>query len=289
MNSQPNVRIYRYELVTAGQASPSGLGKAVAFLIKQKLKDKTLPARPLKIVDIGCGLGMNMKLICELLPHTFISIYGIDWSPATFELHKSNPDSIYDEILLCDSTELPYHDNEFDIALSMENLEHLYGDGCIRSLEEMKRISKHLVITTPLPFHVINFSWIYPELIEAILDQIQLKNHDYICLESAVHKSTIFPKSMLEAGFSVEAKTHGVYFGISKDIDIKKISYIGIDPLEDQYFNCNQQKYIFLLAKSAKLLDEITKHDLYETPPLTIASILCFLKACINKIKIRLQ
>lgn len=279
-----NVRSYRQQLVTAGQASPLGLGRTVAKLIKNKLENKIL-AKPLRIVDVGCGLGSNMMLIKKLLPKAFISILGIDWSPATVELHKTNPDSIYDEIRLCDSTKLPYDDNEFDIALSMENLEHLYGDGCVRSLEEMKRISKYLVITTPLPTHVINFAWIYPELVEATLDQIPLSSHDYICLESAVHKSTIFPKSMLNAGFSIEAKKHGVYFGASKDVDIKKISYVAIDMPANKSFNSNQQKYIWLLAKSVELQVEIKKHNLYESAPLTLAhKLLSFLKQVLRKI-----
>lgn len=277
------IRKYRLQLVTAGQASPPRLGKAVADLIQEKLKDKTL-SKPLRIVDVGCGLGHNMKLIDELLPNTFITIHGIDWSPATVNLHKNNPSSIYDEIRLCDSSMLPYPDNEFDIALSMENLEHLYSDGCIRSLEEMKRISKHLVVTTPLPSDVINFRWIYPELEAATKDETPLTDYDFVCLESAVHKSTIYPKSMLQAGFSIKYATHGIYFGKSEELEIEQISYVAIDSADDKVFRTNKEKYIWLLTKSAELHAKITSHHLYTIPPTSARTLIRALKHAIRNL-----
>jgi ubiquinone/menaquinone biosynthesis C-methylase UbiE len=249
--------------VTAGQASPERLGKSVANLLKNKLKHGEIPKK-IKIVDVGCGLGANMKLISELMPDAFVSIHGVDWSPATVEFHRAASKSVYSEIQLCDSSRLPYGDNEFDIALSMENLEHLYSDGCIKSLEELRRISKCLVVTTPLPAEVINFGWIYPELVEATLDQVALTNHDYICLESAVHKSTVFPKSMLDAGFSIESDAHGIYFGVSKNLDVGRVAYVAIEPERDEVFDNYKQKYLWLLAKSAQLQSEIASHNLYE-------------------------
>jgi SAM-dependent methyltransferase len=288
MNLAPKIRDYRFQLINYGQASPSNLGKFIANLIKKKIKNKTL-SKHIKIVDVGCGLGNNMKLINEMLPNTFISIHGVDWSPATYQFHKNNPNSIYNEIQLCDSSKLPYLDNEFDIALSMENLEHLYSDGCVRSLEEMSRISSHLLITTPLPADVINFRFIYPELVEAALDQIPLTNHDYVCLESAIHKSTLFPKSMSDAGFSIESKTHGIYFGLSKDIDIRKLSYVSIEPSNDTTYSTNQQKYLQLLANSAALYQKIISHKLYQTPPITFQILLGYLELQFKKLNARLR
>ena len=268
MNTQQTIRIYRERLVTAGQASPLKLGKAVAKLLKRKIKDSSI-TKPIRIVDVGFGLGKNMAYIIEKIPNSFNTIHGIDWSPATIDLHKKNTSSVYNEVRLCDSSKLPYNDNEFDIALSMENLEHLYGNGAVSSLNELKRIARHVIITTPLPSDVINLPWISKELAEAELDQIPLSSHDYICLESAVHKSTLFPKSMINAGFSLESNSHGIYFGISKQLKINDVAFVAIEQLIDKNYTSLKDKYLALLAKSAALHMQIIKHPLYDEPPIT--------------------
>jgi ubiquinone/menaquinone biosynthesis C-methylase UbiE len=283
MNPQQHVRSYRHQLVTAGQASPSSLGNAVAALLKRKIKDSSI-ATPIKIIDVGCGLGTNMSLIAKIIPDTFSTIHGIDWSPATVALHKQSSSSIYNEMCLCDSSVLPYQDDEFDIALSMENLEHLYGNGSMSSLNELQRIAKHVIITTPLPSHVINFGWIYPELVEATLDQVPLTEHDYICLESAVHKSTLFPKAMKKAGFSLESKTHGIYFGKSSELALNEVSYVAIEQFENTNQISLKTKYLELLGKSAALHAQIVSHPDYEAPPITLRPLLSYWKRIVKKI-----
>lgn len=177
--------------------------------------------------------------------------------------------SAYEEVKLCDSSKLPYDDDEFDIALSMENLEHLYGDGPINSIQEMRRVAKYLIITTPLPAEVINFKWIYPELVEAVLDPSPLTQRDYLCLESAVHKSTIFPESMINAGFNSESHIHGVYFGKSSAIKINLVENIAIIDDDNREYADYQQKYVTLLAKSANLQSKIAIHPMFKGAPTT--------------------
>ncbi len=266
-------RKYRQEFTSVGQSSPPTLGRSMAILIRKKLSQLELQ-KPLSIVDVGCGLGSQMKLIAESLPDIFHSIYGIDWSPATIEFHQKDPTSIYREVRLCDSSSLPFKENEFDIALSMENLEHLYDDGSILSLREMKRIARYVIIATPLPSEVINLKWIYPELVEAILDPIPLTHRDFICLESAVHKSTIFPSSMVKAGFSLESNRHGIYFGKSKELEINHVEIVSINKIESQPSENYQGQYINVLARSASLNAQISNHELYRRPSLPIRHIL---------------
>ena len=107
------IREYRLKLVNAGQAAPEELGYEVGRLLKNKIDDGQITKKN-KILDVGCGLGANMKIIAQLNPDSFQEICGIDYSPATIKFHKKK---IYTEVSLCDSSKLPYKDNAFDIAI----------------------------------------------------------------------------------------------------------------------------------------------------------------------------
>jgi ubiquinone/menaquinone biosynthesis C-methylase UbiE len=258
------IRAYRHKLTSAGQASPLHLGKHVTEFL-QKLFIEQLNLRDnLSILDVGCGLGLQMALIKSALPALFNRVEGIDWSPATVEKHNSDLSSIFDKVTLCSSDKLPYEDGEFDIALSMENLEHLYGQTAIDSIKEMARIAKYLIITTPLPQECVNHKWLYQEIVEAILDPIPLNRREFICLESAVHKSTLFPESMKKAGFMVYkgGTGQGYYLARSSEIDITKIKCIGIEAnklLEKEGLENENYKdsYLKLLAESVQLHSKI--------------------------------
>lgn len=261
------VRAYRKQLTSTGQASPPHIAKMVSCLLQLQFSNMYPNAqRRYSILDIGCGLGVQMSSIVQSSPNLFSSVCGIDWSPATVEHHNSDAASVYHEVRLGDSAVLPFKDGEFDIALSMENLEHLYDDTALASLAEMKRVARYLVITTPLPHKCINFNWIYPEIVEAINDPIPLSQRDFVCLESAIHKSTIFPQTMVEAGFTVHSNQHGIYFGESEKLKLERVQTLGISPVpagpEDDY----KWRYVSTLAQSAQLHEQIVAHPLYRPP-----------------------
>jgi SAM-dependent methyltransferase len=285
------IREYRLKLVNAGQDSPEELGYEVGRLLKKKIDDGQI-TKKIKILDVGCGLGANMKIIAQLNPDSFQEICGIDYSPATIKFHKNKKIKIYTEVSLCDSSKLPFKDNAFDIALSMENLEHLYGSCCLSSLNELKRIAKHIIITTPLPADVINFSFLYQEIIDAVLDEVPLAYNDYICLESAVHKSVIYPKSMINAGFLLESRKHGIYYGRSELLKLDLIKYDAIEHSDNENY---KYKYINLLAKSASLHTQIVNHEFYEIPeqiptspsiPEQIPTSPCLFRKLLHKLKL---
>lgn len=263
-----DVRVYRQLLVTAGQASPPDLGHAVVEILKELHEDEN-SRRGISVIDVGCGLGHQMALIKQALPNMFIRVEGIDWSPATVAKHQSDPDSVYDKVTLCASDKLPFADGEFDLALSMENIEHLYGQLCVGAVAEMARVATRLIVTTPLPSDCINFAWLYPETVEAILDDVPLSEHDFVCLESAVHKSTVFPASMVAAGFVQMGRGHGYYVGESAKIDVSLIRCVGIDQAlvysrRGVEVNPLKDRYLRLLAQSAALHREIVSSPLFK-------------------------
>jgi ubiquinone/menaquinone biosynthesis C-methylase UbiE len=272
----PNLRDYRFKITSAGQQSPPSLSSRVISFIRDGVWRASKPRKSLSILDVGCGLGSQMARIKSTLPHVFSRIEAIDWSPATVEKLQSDASSVYDAVTLCGSDKLPFREGEFDIALSMENLEHLYGQRSIDSIKEMARVARHVVITTPLPQDCINLGFLYPEAMEAILDQVPISQREFICLESAIHKSTLFPKSMARAGFVVKATNHGHYFAKSSGIQFDSIQCLGIEEFEhfgrsdndDEAITIRDYKgaYLRLLGESASLAQNILKHPCYEPP-----------------------
>jgi len=262
------VRQYRLLITSAGQASPPELGYRVVDILKQHLHSESRSA-PISVLDVGCGLGHQMALIHSSLPQLFSRIEGVDWSPATIDKHLADDESVYDQVTLCQSDRLPFEDGQFDLALSMENLEHLYGDASIRAIAELARVAKHVLISTPLPHDCINFRWIYPEIVEAIMDPVPLAHRDYICLESAVHKSTLFPSTMEKSGFQCILGQHAFYLAKSNQICTDRIACVAIDPqpghpcapgapaMADGDYKGN---YLQLLAESASLNERILAH-----------------------------
>jgi ubiquinone/menaquinone biosynthesis C-methylase UbiE len=273
-NSSNVVRAPRLQLTTAGQASPPELGEKVAALLKDFLAKENVEAA--SILDVGCGLGNQMALIKERCPGCFGYVAGVDWSPATVNKHNSADDAIYNEVVLCSSDRLPYEAQKFDLALSMENLEHLYEQDSIRAISEMMRVAKYIVISTPPPSDCINFRWLYPELVQAVLDDVPLTSHDFICMESAVHKSTIFPASMRDAGFDCFCDQFACYYiGESSRLDVSKVECVGMPrptqmPLTQATgVEDHNWRYVQVLAHSAHLQEAILDHPLFNTAGVT--------------------
>jgi SAM-dependent methyltransferase len=256
------MRQYRKQLVSEGQASPLQLSKPVIKLILKRFSPG------IKILDVGCGLGYQMSNIKINLPNYFSRIEGIDWSPATVEYHGERRLNPYDNVTLCKSDRLPYNDQEFDICLSMENLEHLYGQLSIQSLKEMARVAKHVIITTPSPEHVINFNFLHTEIKEAASDPLLLPHKEFICLESAIHKSVLIPTSLGKAGFRrFGSDSHSFFWADSKELRLNLVQCIGIAERNNQdgIVEVNHQadyryRYIKLLADSIGLDSEISAY-----------------------------
>lgn len=244
------MRQYRLDLTTKGQHSPLELNEPVCRVI-DKLP---LPANA-NLVDIGCGLGEHARLIKERFPD--LRMVGIDFSPATINYLRGQ--SIFDEVHLCSSSMLPLEAGSMTVSLSMENLEHLYYDDVLIALREQQRVSDYMVITTPLPSQVMNIPWLMRELPEALRDDVPLSPHDYTCLESAVHKSVVYPHSMAQSGFNIAwTGLSMVYFGKSSEVDLQPLEVIGIQ--KDFIDHCGtslKDRYTALLKECLRINGDI--------------------------------
>lgn len=251
-------RPYRKRICAQGQSSGAWLNKFVCDALERLSENTEINS----IMDVGCGTGKQAGLLKEKYQN--IKFKGLDFSEATYKFLQNS--KIFDEVFLGCSNKLPLDDNCIDLALSMENLEHLYKENVYNAMEELKRISKCILITTPNATGVIDLKWLNDEICQAVNDNIEMSEFEYNCLASAVHKSTIFPKSLLNCGFKQITNVfynHSVFYGISDEIDLTKLEYMGIKETELLDTTNYNNKYLDLLVKSRTLLDKIKAHKLY--------------------------
>lgn len=236
------LRQFRLDL-KQGQTSPPFSSDIVIEQINV-LYDKL--NRPLRILDIGCGSGFHRQRIHDAVSNRVAYSVGIDWSPAA--VARLQTTAIYDYVILAQSNQLPFDSDSFDIAFSLENLEHLYVHDVIPAIQEMQRVADWIVITTPLPQYVIDHEWLNKEIPLAQADTVTVDVAEFQAMEGTVHKSVVFPDSIQRAGFVSHNELYGRYTARSCDIDISKITVQGIEPVP---FNCSyNQTYIDLLQSA---------------------------------------
>ncbi len=103
-----------------------------AFLIKIFLKPKNC-------LEIGCGTGQLVKYLRRL----GVEAYGVDLSHMVLDI--ADPESrAY--LKQGDTTKLPYDDNEFDLVVSFDVLEHVERSRIKKAAEESVRVSRKYVL-----------------------------------------------------------------------------------------------------------------------------------------------
>lgn len=109
------------------------------------------PLKPLKVLDVGCGEGFTLKKLEE--KRIGKTNTGVDNSISAIKIGKK----LYPELNLSrgDIYKLDFSDNEFDLVICTEVLEHLEFPE--RAVEELKRVSrKNIVFSVPNePFFIL--------------------------------------------------------------------------------------------------------------------------------------
>lgn len=103
-----------------------------------------------RVLDIGCGKGKYGYLV-KMYLETF---YGI--SPEVVGLDVSqnilkDVKEIYDDVVCCDASKLPFRDKSFDTVIAAEVIEHLPKRNGLSLIRESERVAKNVIITTPSP------------------------------------------------------------------------------------------------------------------------------------------
>lgn len=96
------------------------------------------------VLDVGCGPGWNFDHFKEYGPNVLYS--GSDLSPRFVRVANKRIQEKYGEspIILADMRELPFKDNQFDVVLLQDVLEHT--NGYEKPVREALRVARKRVI-----------------------------------------------------------------------------------------------------------------------------------------------
>ncbi|HEX4483993.1 MAG TPA: methyltransferase domain-containing protein [Solirubrobacteraceae bacterium] len=110
-------------------------------VLDKVIADMRLPARA-EILDAGCGSGRNM---IDLARHGTVT--GVELSQASVELARKRDAG---EVIEGSVLEMPFEVGRFDLAASLDVIEHLEDD--LAALRELRRVVKPggtLLVTVP--------------------------------------------------------------------------------------------------------------------------------------------
>jgi ubiquinone/menaquinone biosynthesis C-methylase UbiE len=106
-------------------------------------------AKGKKVLDFGCGSGYGTSLISS----NCLSVVGVDVSEnaiAYSEKKHSSSNLSFKKIEKTENNNLPFKNEEFDLVLSLQVIEHIKDTNCY--LSEIKRVLKNngmLILVTP--------------------------------------------------------------------------------------------------------------------------------------------
>jgi len=101
--------------------------------------------RKMSVIDIGCGKGIWGYLLYALREN-MTYLCSADITPTYLRFVKER--NVYDDLVLCDCTFLPFRDRSFDLVLLSEVLEHLEKKQGYAVLKQLERIARQLIIIT---------------------------------------------------------------------------------------------------------------------------------------------
>jgi ubiquinone/menaquinone biosynthesis C-methylase UbiE len=113
---------------------------------------RRLPTTMERGLDIGCGLGRNLRLLKQRFPN--VSLVGLDVAQAAVDATRA---SGFEAYVADASTEIPYPDRSFDFVLCGEVIEHVVKtDNLLRETRRVLRPGGLLILTTPNLAYVPN-------------------------------------------------------------------------------------------------------------------------------------
>lgn len=246
---------FQDELKTTGQRAEVSLEHLYKSLVKinksNNFHNKTL-------LDAGCGNGKTVKELTELT--NFKKIDGVEVNKFAVDYLTNNPkENPYENIY--NSHILDFQPKEkYDFCILVEVLEHLYVKDVIPVLQKLLSICDNLIITTPHPSTCFQLKFNVEEIQNTINNLDKLNNDEFVSLEGAIHKSTVTPFSMWQAGFKVSKWDHPppnyvhkkwrTMFYVSKkgNIKLNKIRTYGVEDRNN--FKDLKQNYLNLLIES---------------------------------------
>jgi len=167
-------------------------------------------ALKLKILDVGCGTGLNSQAFEE-----FGEVYGLDMSEEALGFSKSRGRS---DLIRAYADHLPIKDDTFDVLCALDLLEHVEDDiGAIREFHRVLKPGGSLILTVP----AFMFLW---------------SGHDEVLHHKRRYEKELLTKNLHRGGFYVDKSTYwntllfpGVAF--ARVIKKRKINHDRVDDL----------------------------------------------------------
>lgn len=113
----------------------SSKGLHMEFFLEYMISEKLRPFKHERVIDIGCGSGSHLLVAGRY----GMNLTGVDASPYMLTLAKNRLGDRC-ELKMAYAEDLPYEDNEFDLAFLINTLEFL--DDPLQALEEAGRVAK---------------------------------------------------------------------------------------------------------------------------------------------------
>ena len=89
-----------------------------------------------RVLDVGCAKGFLVKDLLKVEPR--LEAFGLDVS--RYALMRCEPE-VVGRLHLGSADDLPFPDDSFKAAISLNTIHNLDRDGCIRALRELQRVS----------------------------------------------------------------------------------------------------------------------------------------------------
>jgi SAM-dependent methyltransferase len=111
---------------------------------------EAIPTDAHSLLDAGCGGGV-IGALCRIYRSMERQV-GVDAYPPALELCRRH--HFYDELMELDltSSRLPFADGSFDVVTCVEVIEHLERGAGLRLLDELERVGRHVIVSTPNGF-----------------------------------------------------------------------------------------------------------------------------------------
>jgi len=199
-----------------------------------------------KLLDVGCGDGWVLSHFTK-----DFTCYGVDVSKVAIDLAKQrfSEHGLKAKFEVRSATKLRYADNQFDVVLFIDCIEHLTLEDGVRALNEIYRVLKpggEVIICTPnlCDEYVIDKSDV-PEALRKVLPD-KIKNSDFSEPEHHLHEYEREElKNVVEScGFSIQRS------GVGGCLCVVVGGYIGCEKVCDFEFIIPYDKQFICATKT---------------------------------------
>jgi ubiquinone/menaquinone biosynthesis C-methylase UbiE len=123
-----------------------GLNSYTRIELLQRVIELSTELSHPKVLEVGCGCGINMLLLNHLCPSMHISGFEYTHARLASALINLKNTNMVENLYLGDATSIKKEDNSYDIVFSFHVLEQLGQKGAEKALYEMWRLCRKGVI-----------------------------------------------------------------------------------------------------------------------------------------------